>query len=369
MATEGLRFRLIDLIGAMTALAMLLALVLPLVHSTREPSRSAICATRLRELVKATQLFETTKKRYPGYVEAFGRDAGGNCKIGTWAVTLFPYIEQEPLYDAWQDPTTTAAWNSAGRMRSAAAAQELYPNIELLTCPADSQNVEPFARNSYACNAGFFPDSLPPSYQGMNAHQIAQRSSDPTNGVFSNRLPATVSTCHTGGAPMPILGSRSMRPTRRADIKDGLTQTIALSENLQADSWGYVGSPWNWKLTTIGGVTYAGDDLDPADSPRVHVGLVWLYRAQPSIAGVAPVQPTNRINGNHLTVKAINRESARPSSRHNGVAYVGMLGGSVSAISENIDYIVYQALMTPDTRSSDIPDRSYVLKEEDAYRQ
>lgn len=303
------------------------------------------------------------KSGTPGYLEAFGFEPDGECKIGTWAVVLLPYIEQEPLYDAWQDSSTTVAWNRAGGLT--AANSEFYPDIALLRCSLDKAPTEKLGPNSYVCNAGFFPDALPPSYTGMTPQEIARRSTDPTNGVFSNQLPTPVWSCYTGGFPMAVLGSRASEPTRSSDIRDGLTQTIAFSENLQADSWGYVGRPGSWTTTAIGDEVYAGDDLDPIASPRVHTGMVWLYRAEPSLPGVKPVKETNKINGNRLKVRAVDQESARPSSMHPGVVNVAMLGGSVSAMSEEIDYVVYQALLTPNTRASDVPDRTYVFKDAD----
>ncbi len=42
-----------------------------------------------------------------------------------------------------------------------------------------------------------------------------------------------------------------------------------------------------------------------------------------------------------------------------------MLGGSVAGMSEQIDYRVYQALLTPHTKASDVPDKVYILKEAD----
>lgn len=113
MELYGFRFRLIDLAAGAVILFVLIGLLLPTIQMARTPARRSTCASHLGELVKAAQQFEFARKRYPGHLEAFGNDAVIGCKVGTWAVSLFPYIEQEPLYDAWQDPSTTANWNAA----------------------------------------------------------------------------------------------------------------------------------------------------------------------------------------------------------------------------------------------------------------
>ena len=93
---------------------------------------------------------------------------------------------------------------------------------------------------------------------------------------------------------MKVLGSRADAPTRVNDIMDGLTQTIAITESINADSWSFVGHDSGWQTVDIDGVAYAGDDLDSKWSPRVRVGTVWQYKAQPPVAGVADyVAPKN----------------------------------------------------------------------------
>ena len=42
-----------------------------------------------------------------------------------------------------------------------------------------------------------------------------------------------------------------------------------------------------------------------------------------------------------------------------------MLGGSVTSVRTQIDYRVLQALMTPNTKSSNVPDKGYKIKETD----
>ncbi len=79
--------------------------------SSREAARRTQCASRMGQLANANMQFEIAKKRYPGYLEPSVQTPGSSSgvkaiKVGTWAVALFPYLEQEPVYELWSDPAT-----------------------------------------------------------------------------------------------------------------------------------------------------------------------------------------------------------------------------------------------------------------------
>lgn len=358
-------FTLVELLVVIAIIGVLVGLLLPAVQAAREAARRTQCASRMGQLANANMQFEIAKKRYPGYLEAFGATTGSSSsakavKVGSWAVALFPYLELEPVYDIWADPSTTAAWNAGAGYSAVNIGNQFYPNASMFQCGSDSLSAEDGGRNSFVCNAGFVLDGSPPAaYTSLSVVESAKRISMPQNCVFSNQLPAMVETCYAGGVSS-ILASRAAIPTRADAMKDGLTQTIAFSENLLADSWGYVGSSSGWP--TVSGAK--GDELsNSADSARVRIGMLWLNRTE------ATVQRANKINGANAPdtkfTAAISVDSARPSSGHTGLVNVAMLGGSVMTLNEGIDYQVYQALLTPHTRASDVPNKNYILKESD----
>lgn len=356
--TRRLGFTLVELLVVIAIIGILVGLLLPAVQMAREAARRTQCSNNVRNLTLALVNFETSKKRYPGYLEAFGskRDTMGNVgKVGSWVVALLPYIEQQALRDVWDDVDEFTNWSNAASGVELQA-ERFYPNIGLLECPSDQRNEEPTAINSYACNAGFIPATSSGANYNSNA-SVASQSKQ--NGVFTNQLPAAYNGVNVFGAFPSSIRSDHMR--------DGTSQTIAFSENMQANGWFYGSNQAIYSATT-GTV---------GDSPRWHLGIVWLYRGEgnppqglTTPSDMQPLLPVNKINGEKLeaTVEGpLGFNAGRPSSNHTGVVTISMLDGSVENMSEGVDYFVYQALMTPQTKASAVPYPGYLLNE-DAYR-
>jgi prepilin-type processing-associated H-X9-DG protein len=58
-------------------------------------------------------------------------------------------------------------------------------------------------------------------------------------------------------------------------------------------------------------------------------------------------------------------ETWRPSSRHPGGVIMAFADGSARFVSEDIQYHVYQSLMTPSNKNSDMPQRGFVMSSGD----
>ena len=339
---QRLGFTLVELLVVIAIIGILVGLLLPAVQAAREAARRTQCINGVKNLALATLNFETNKKQYPAYQSAFGV-SGATYKVGTWVVALLPYIENQALRDLWDDPTEQGNWTSA------ATSGNFYPNIALLRCPSDI-TTDSTANNSYGVNCGFYvSDSQVTSGMLTDLGYIAspmsaaefsaniKRSTRAANGVFTNKVPGSM------GFNADKVSNDGMR--------DGTSLTIAISESLQANSWQYFNTS--------------------DDSTRANVGMVWLYRmVTPAVISPRTVTPAqlvtkNKINGEKLTATVGSFEVARPSSNHTGVVIVGMLDGSTKPLAEEVDYHVYQALMTPQTKQSDVPNAQYLLKEDD----
>ena len=117
-------FTLIELLVVIAIIAVLIALLLPAVQSAREAARRAQCVNNLKQMALAAMNYESSNGTFmagsTGYMignQNFGvepgsgvdwKDPGGTgagscCPWGhrSWALAILPYMEQVPLYNAF----------------------------------------------------------------------------------------------------------------------------------------------------------------------------------------------------------------------------------------------------------------------------
>lgn len=358
MRRSKLGFTLVELLVVIAIIGILVGLLLPAVQAAREAARRTQCTNNVKNLALATVNFETQKKQYPGYQSVFAPVTGASPsqKVGSWVISLLPNLEQQALADRWDDTTLNATWyttaapTSYNSSSTGANTEEFYPNINTFICPSDTMNSEAFGINSYVANCGFYFAATPSGaltdlgYTAPSQSALSTLSQKAQNGVFTNKAAGTF-----GYNPAKISSD---------NMRDGTSQTMVFSESMQADTWAYVTG-----TSTSGGVT--------DDSTRIRVGMVWLYRLDDptkttkTMTPAGQVQAANKVNGNKLATVLGSFETARPSSNHPGTVVAAMLDGSTKSLDETIDYHVYQALMTPQTKQSDVPWNQYLLKEDD----
>jgi hypothetical protein len=306
---EGSSFRLTDVLVALFIVAVLTALLLPATIS-RSPSTRTGCANNLRQLGLALAMHEQGQRRLPGYVNRI-KD-----QPASWVIPMLAYLERQDVLEAWkgegrqQRPEPRAVW------------------LNFMLCPSDAraQDGQVVTPLTYVANAGI-PDALLPA--GGPADKLA-------NGLFHNRF----------DSPNPLHMTLSF-----VNDHDGAAHTIMASENVQAGQWAgngqYDALPGGEKVAAAAGF------FTPEQAERLTT-IVWHPRqAQPATA-VAERQ----INVGHAGKldEAPTIDFARPSSFHRGGVNVVMADLRVQFISEQIDYGVYVALMTPDGANSAAPD-------------
>lgn len=425
-------FTLVELLVVITIISILMGLLLPGVNAARESARRTQCGTQMKNFALAAVQYEGTNGALPGYMMKFGNFIGdgmggpgddpsepGNqaipphAKIGTWAVAILPWLEQQPTYEHWTqdryplidltggeyEPTNNQAFDGVGFHPLAA------PNLAIFQCPSNPVADADRGRNSYIANTGdaFFvtnaavagdsavapPTGIAGPAWALPASGVAwARSMGRAQGLFNNKYQGSFQQVRFTGEQV-----------RLTDIKDGADYTVMFSENVQALPWhraGYINPPTH--LTA--GIDYSvtppltevvfDPDLtsvppNPLASARYTHGMVWHYEDTdyPNM----PVHPEtgitclnvyvkHKINGRGQAVgqdiftQQINENSgnyvdlARPSSAHVSGVNAAIAGGRTIYINETIDYRVWQALMTPRGKSSSVPFTEYVLQAE-----
>ncbi len=373
-------FTLVELLVVITIIGILMGLLIPAVNAARETARRTQCATQINNLAKGAIEYEMAKKRYPGWLESYGTFNGtgdpsvpdtpvpsGMCdpetfsphrKLGSWVVSLLPYLDAQPTYEFWTEDKYPVV-SSLGFTRNAA------PNLPMLQCPSSTTLETDYARNSYVCNNGMHhlngttvvqrSQANSPNGGGATVAINLDRSMSRANGVFNNKYaePPALN-------PYPTPAGDSVRAD---DLKDGLGNTALFSENLQALPWIHI------MVSRIDSQARLTNLLYPLESRFVH-GFVWHYEDPNRFNGAPAVTPTHRINGalgsEDIFTSRMNPANAaslaRPSSAHVSGVNVGFADGSTRFVTNDIDYRVYQAYMTPRGKSSDVPLREYVLQ-------
>ena len=334
-------FTLVELLVVISIIGMLMALLLPAVQAARESGRRTQCLNNMRNVSLAATLVVTAKGSFPGSVQTVAPDPsgarpGGN-KPAPWTVLLLPGLEQEDVFNRWNNPDVLVA-NSV-----------LRPYIPILACPSAGSPDRTLPVTNMVANAGIACRSgdggilEQGQYWNGAYYGQAQRGA---NGVFADKFNTSASVTLT-------------------DFRNGTSNTLMFSENLIASNWDQpvlISSSGGDGLFGLGSSfvwLYQLDDPSNADNPRLS-------------APQSPVSTRMRINGERTNLLSLHDgspsddeivERLRPSSNHPGGVNVVFSDSHGRFINEAMDYHVYQHLMTPNGDASDMPlVTNYVLK-------
>jgi prepilin-type processing-associated H-X9-DG protein len=305
MAERNGPIRLIDVLVGLFVVAVVMGLLLPRPGS-RPAARRTICANNMRQIGLALVTFENVKGQFPGYLNRVGGQPA------SWVIPILPNSERSDLLDSWE-----------GRGQNRPAPRVV--RLNWFACPTDEHDDDSITPLSYVGNSGI-PDILQPSSASADKR---------ANGVFHNHD-------STG---------RRIVSMAFLNAHDGAAHTLLLSENIQAGQW--AGNGQYDTLPNGNKVVAPAGFFTPEQAERLTT-IVW----HPSQAVPATAVAERRINVGHDSGldEARTIDFARPSSFHAGGANVAMADSSVRFISDEIDYGVYVALMTPDGANSDAPD-------------
>jgi prepilin-type processing-associated H-X9-DG protein len=324
-----------------TIIGMLVALLLPAVQAVRENARQAQCLNNIKQIGLATVAHESAKGEFPGYSQFIkrGKTEWANIDIDpntgqfavvsiptpsdlrnvapfSWATMLLPRIERQDIWDQILQPP-----RSVPSQPTSEPIPVLIPRLEVYLCPSDTDAVAQanIAGLSYSANAGAW-DWDGSDFLGDSAN----------NGVFFS-----IADAERNGKKSP--------KTRMGTIKDGGATTIMFAENFHKNYLSANSSPiFSW----LG-------NLAPNEIMEQRFGIVWVVNTEPQ------PQPGNRridqerINGNSAGIVAFPFEVplyARPAGTHGGGVNVAFCDGHGRFVRDNIDYIVYQQLLTPNGR-------------------
>jgi prepilin-type N-terminal cleavage/methylation domain-containing protein/prepilin-type processing-associated H-X9-DG protein len=370
-------YTLVELLVVIAIIGILISMSVPAVHQVRQRMNQAKCADNLRQLAIATFNYEISRGGLPGYCSKFGEFPGGvdpadpgsfagnvprHVKIGGWHVSVLSKLDMQPIYERWSLDRYPLLSDSMGTREATTEGYSTIAatNIDLFQCPSASGSIALNGLNNYIANTGMHVHPFPFSYtrpDGSAGKVTFPRSMSRNNGVFNNKYAGFDPAHPTTLVP---IGKR----IQTEDFHDGRGNTLLFTENQQAQPWYLTRLSGNaahlTNLAIVGGKEVS---VYPVES-RYLQGSVWHFEDDLQFAGAAAVRPQHKINGGDVYEEFMTSTNftdvARPSSLHVSGVNMAMADGSVRYVVETIDYRTYQALLTPNGRSSDVPMNEHI---------
>jgi prepilin-type N-terminal cleavage/methylation domain-containing protein len=145
-------FTLVELLVVIAIIGILVALLLPAIQAAREAARRAKCTNNLKNIGIALLNHADVKKRLPtatsfqpGRFFDFAnpkKHPGAVGPGGTWVVQIWPYIEEQALFDAFDHTVDSAHINNSQRVVYDGK-PIIAVSLHWLICPSDSEAPNP----------------------------------------------------------------------------------------------------------------------------------------------------------------------------------------------------------------------------------
>ncbi|MCA9236326.1 MAG: DUF1559 domain-containing protein [Planctomycetales bacterium] len=330
-------FTLVELLVVIAIIGTLVGLLVPAVLSALEKSRQATCANNQGQLVKALAAYTMNSKNnaYPGYIQAQKLAPGlpdmmrmttvGDIDV-SWAAKLLPEIDRQADWDS----IIQGKLNLSGNLGSNA---DDVPQIELFICPSDARANNKLAYLTYVANTGS-PDVALNTLPSPDSNSTDYKA----NGVFFNKL--------LGDAPVVRAGTK--------DMVDGANFTMLISENIHKDDPSANPGGYNTTWLRSSAIYNTGS---PSIGEQVY-GMVWVYNssspnapyANSNVQSMFQQAPLGRLAGGEQPqgqFADLGAVYARPASAHPETFIAGFAGGNTRTIRSDIEYRVYQQMLTP----------------------
>ena len=210
-------FTLIELLVVIAIIAILIALLLPAVQQAREAARRSQCRNNLKQLGLALHNYHEVFGEFPasytngGEVRSYVYLPYGQIKNHTGYLSLLPYLDQQPMYNAidFRFATGMADWRSRGGGQR----QPLIENkkVAVFRCPSDSN----------------FDD--PHTYGWQNMYTI-HNASRVSYGFVHRHHEYAIYPCYSMDSAWYKTAFGKNGAAKFADFDDGSAQTIMLIE-------------------------------------------------------------------------------------------------------------------------------------------
>lgn len=328
-------FTLVELLVVIAIIGILVALLLPAIQAAREAARRIQCSNNLKNIGLAFLNYGDVYKRLPPATpldyEAVFKKGGINQPGGTWVVRIWPFIEEQALYDQFDHTQPSNHVNNA---------KVIGVSLPWAICPSDSEKLSPNGvdppgmhndgiynpRDSEVMSL-WYPASLGPTHmdspcffcsdktlpnpccQGANFGSQKALAGDPTTPV--GRIPSFAG-----------LFGRSPRSIKLTEIIDGTTHVIMAGETI----------PRHCRYICAHCPNF------PLSPTNVPLNTFLKFPDSVTITGASTINDTDNPEAGGYS------QSSGYKSYHPGGAHLLMADGRVPFVSESIDFNVYYIL-------------------------
>jgi prepilin-type N-terminal cleavage/methylation domain-containing protein len=312
---------LLEVLVVLAVIGLLLGLLLPAIQASRESARRTQCVSREKQIGLAISSFEALHGSYGGQMVPVMSSGSPKLPVPSYHARLLPHLDQTPLFSRIDFTDTESEVTGAGPA-STKNASILAETVPVFHCPSDPRAVG--GANSYRFCTGTSP----------GAHETV------------DRRPCVAAL---GGFTTPKL--------RAAGIKDGLSNTVFLSEHPVGDG---AAGPFDFRrdLLLAGNASFmTPDDAEtscaalklPCPAGR-RVGLTWLIggylstwynHITPPNSAIPDCQAADVPSGGAPC-------SIVARSEHKGGVHALLGDGSVRFFANATDTCIWRALATVD---------------------
>lgn len=307
-------FTLIELLVVIAIIAILIALLLPAVQQAREAARRTQCKNNFKQLGLALHNYHDVFNQFAIGVMNPGTQAkpqfpwtnncAVECRNTPWSLYVLPYLDQAPLYNQlnFSFPMSSAQRSGAGPAVATVATNAQFFNNDLpaYKCPSDVSFADPIT------TAGTAHYAITNGYRSSYWFPAIDRLEDRT-AVWKTDTSRNRSIMGINGA------------ARIADITDGTSNTMALTE-----------TPFKKRATVYG----------PYWNGWVYTSGVEFGQKINNDAAFGTASPGN------CTSPDVCPYAWGSGSRHVGGMQILMADGAVRFLSENTDFALVRNLVS-----------------------